>query len=281
MPFLEQNEAVIRMSVFAGVFTVMAILETLFPRKTRTQGRLHRWTTNWILVVANTAALRVILPVLAVEMALISAANGWGLLNLTSLPVWMEIMLAVLALDCLVYAQHVATHKIPILWRLHKVHHADRDIDVTTGARFHPVEIVLSMVFKLGCVLALGPSAAAVILFEVILNASAMFNHSNVKLPIWADRVLRVFIVTPDVHRVHHSVVHTETDSNYGFFLTLWDRLFGTYTAQPSAGHDGMTIGLSEYQSGKPAQLLWSLFVPFQMKPTNAAPRDEDLEVSS
>lgn len=266
MPLLEQNEAMIRMTVFAGVFAIMAILEAIFPRKARTQARLHRWTTNWLLVVLNTALLRVALPTLAVEMAIISAENGWGILNLISAPFWIELIIAVLALDCLVYAQHVATHKIPVLWRLHKIHHADRDIDVTTGARFHPVEIILSMVFKLGCVVALGPSAAAVILFEVILNACAMFNHSNVRLAPSLDRALRLFIVTPDVHRVHHSVHQDETDSNYGFFLTVWDRLFGTYRAQPRDGHDGMVIGLSEYQTEKPAHLVWSILAPLLPK---------------
>ena len=269
MPILEQNETVIRMSVFATIFVLMAILEALFSRKTRTQTRLRRWTTNWVLVVGNSAIMNVVLPVLAVEMAVIAAQNGWGLFNLIDAPVWLEIVLAILALDCLVYAQHVATHKIPILWRLHKVHHADRDIDVTTGARFHPVEIILSMLFKLACVIALGPAVAAVILFEVILNAAAMFNHSNVRLPLSVDRIVRTFLITPDVHRVHHSIHQKETDSNYGFFLSIWDQLFGTYTAQPQDGHDDMIIGLSEYQSDKPGHLLWSLTVPFLPNPRN------------
>ena len=217
-----------------------------------------------------TRAALFAVPVLAVAMAEIAAARGWGLLNLVDLPLWLEFVIAVAVLDMLIYAQHVATHKTPILWRLHQVHHADRDIDVTTGARFHPVEIVLSMGYKLLCVIALGPSALAVFVFEVLLNASAMFNHANVRLPLSVDRVMRSVIVTPDMHRVHHSIVRNETDSNYGFFLSIWDRLFGTYIAQPRDGHDGMTIGLKEYQTPKPANLFWCLWLPFRGRQTSA-----------
>ena len=264
MEFLEANEGAVRLCVFIGVFALMAGLETLFPRKERALPRFRRWLTNSLLVVVDTVALRVLVPVLAAGMAAIAARHGWGLFNLLGAPLWVEIALAVALLDLSVYAQHVATHKIPILWRLHKVHHADRDIDVTTGVRFHPVEIVLSMAYKLVVVIVLGPAVVAVILFEVILNASAMFNHANVKLPLGLDRALRMGIVTPDMHRVHHSVLRKETDANYGFFLSIWDRLFGTYIAQPESGHDGVTIGLPDYQTDKPGELLWSLALPFQ-----------------
>ncbi|MDY7098154.1 MAG: sterol desaturase family protein, partial [Pseudomonadota bacterium] len=198
--------------------------------------------------------------------------RGWGLLNLVALPFWVEVLIAIVLLDFAVWAQHVASHKIPILWRFHKVHHADRDIDVTTGARFHPVEILLSMLYKLACVIVLGPAAVAVFLFEVILNASAMFNHSNVRLPARFDALLRSLIVTPDMHRVHHSAIQRETDSNYGFFLSLWDKVFGVHIAQPELGHDRMVIGLDEYQDDAPSSLRWSLAEPFR----KARPRASD-----
>ena len=271
MTFLDQYEGVIRFAVFAGVFVLMAVLEAVFPRKDRALPRAHRWLTNGGFVVIDTLALRLVLPVLAVGMAEIAARNGWGLFNSLALPFWLEVALAFVILDLLIYAQHVATHKIPVLWRLHKVHHADRDIDATTGVRFHPVEIVLSMTYKLLCVVILGAPALAVFLFEVVLNAAALFNHANVRLPSGVDRIARRVIVTPDMHRVHHSVHRQETDSNYGFFLSVWDRMFRTYIAEPRDGHDAMTIGLSDYQDGKPARLLWSLWLPFRRVPADAA----------
>ncbi len=251
------------MSVFIGVFALMAVLEAIMPKKRRVMPRLGRWITNLSLVVIDGLVVRLLVPILAVGVAVWAAEQSVGLFNLLELPIWIEFALAIILLDVLIYAQHVASHKIPVLWRLHKVHHADRDIDVTTGARFHPLEIVLSMLFKLLCVVLLGASAAAVIVFEVLLNGAAMFNHANVSLPKALDSVMRKLIVTPDFHRVHHSVVATETNSNYGFFLSCWDRLFRTYTAQPSSGHEAMTIGLSQYQSEQPNTLWWSLKVPF------------------
>ncbi|MEP3226686.1 MAG: sterol desaturase family protein [Parasphingorhabdus sp.] len=252
------------MSVFAGVFLVMAMMEIIVPRKQRVQTRSGRWFTNISLVVINTLALRFALPILAVGMADYAATKGWGLLALIDLPFWLEVIIAFLLLDMLIYLQHVALHKIPVFWRMHKVHHADRDLDVTSGARFHPFEALLSMAFKLLCIAVIGPAAFAVFLFEVILNAASMFNHANVHLPKGLDRGLRLFIVTPDMHRVHHSIIERETNSNYGFFLTIWDRVFRTYIPQPEKGHDGMTIGLSEHQSDQPANLLWSLLLPFR-----------------
>ncbi len=264
MDFFGLSEGTIRLTVFASVFIVMVAAEAAFPRKKRTQARGRRWFTNLALVVLDTAALRIVFPILAIGMAAYANEQGWGLLAIINLPVWLEITIAILLLDFAIYGQHVASHKIPIFWRIHKVHHADRDIDVTTGARFHPIEIVLSMAYKLLCVVVIGPAATAVFMFEVILNASAMFNHSNVKLPLALDRWVRVIIVTPDMHRVHHSVIRHETDSNYGFFLSAWDRFFKTYTSQPERGHDEVTIGLSEHQTEQPSSLLWSLFLPFR-----------------
>ncbi|MEH6757892.1 MAG: sterol desaturase family protein [Parasphingorhabdus sp.] len=266
MSFLEQYETIARLSVFAGIFLLMAVLEIATPRKKPVLAKGARWFTNISLIIIDTLTLRLAMPILAVAMAGYAAERGWGLLNWVDLPIWIEAIIAFLLLDMLIYAQHIAFHKIPLLWRFHKVHHADRDLDVTSGARFHPVESLLSMAYKLICIILIGPTAFAVFLFEVILNAASMFNHANVRLPLGFDRLLRLFIVTPDMHRVHHSVIKRETNSNYSFFLTLWDRVFGTYIAQPEKGHDGMVIGLSEYQDSKPAHLIWSLLLPFSRK---------------
>ena len=264
MEFWQQHEGLIRLGVFGGVFATMALWELVRPRRGLAQTRGARWPTNWGLVVVSTLALRFLLPLLAVGAAAIAAERGWGLLNLVGLPVWFAVLAAVVLLDLAIYAQHVLTHRWSLLWRLHKVHHADRDIDVTTGARFHPVEILLSMLYKIVVVVSLGAPAFAVFVFEVLLNASAVFNHANVRLPGWLDRLLRTVIVTPDMHRVHHSVRRDETDSNFGFCLSCWDRLFRTYIAQPRDGHDAMTIGLSSYQDERPASLLWCLLLPFR-----------------
>ena len=205
------------------------------------------------------------LPLLAVGAAIDAEAQGWGLFNALALPYWVEVVVAILLLDLAIWTQHLVTHKVPLLWRLHRVHHADRDVDVTTAIRFHPVEIALSMLLKIGLVYLLGLPALAVILFEIILNGTAMFNHSNLKLPVGIEAVLRRFLVTPDMHRVHHSIHRDEHDSNYGFALSIWDRIFGTYIPQPRGGHDGMTTGL-QWQDERPAKLGWSLWLPFRRK---------------
>ncbi len=262
--FIQHHEALIRLSVFLGVFATMALLEVVFPKKQLAVGRGRRWLTNWGLVIVNSVTVRFLTPVLAVTWATTVAGNDWGVLNWLGLPFWLEVIIGVVVLDMLIYWQHVASHHFPLLWRMHKIHHADRDIDVTTGARFHPLEIVLSMFYKLLCIALLGPAAMAVFLFEVILNASAMFNHSNVRLTPLMDSYMRAFIVTPDMHRVHHSVRINETNSNYGFFLSLWDKLFGSYIAQPADGHESMQIGLKEYQNDQPTSLWWSLQEPFR-----------------
>ena len=255
-----EHEAAVRLSVFGGVFAAMALLEMLMPRKNRTQPRTTRWFTNIAVVVVDSAAVRLVFPILAVGVASYAAAQGWGLLTLVDLPFWLEVLVAAVLLDCAIYWQHVASHKIPILWKVHRMHHADRDIDVTTGARFHPIEIVLSMLYKFVVIILL------VFIFEVLLNGSAMFNHANWRMPLWADRIVRQLFVTPDMHRVHHSIHGNETDSNYGFNLSIWDRMFGTYIDQPRDGHDGMTIGLKEFQTDKPSSLLWCLILPFKGK---------------
>ena len=263
-----ENEGILRLAIFLGLFALFAAIEALIPRRDRRQARARRWLTNWGITIANTLALRalaLLLPLLAVGAALDAASQGWGLLNLLDWPAWIEVLIAILVLDFAIWLQHLVTHKVPLLWRLHRVHHADVDIDVTTAIRFHPVEIALSMLLKIGLVYLLGPSALAVILFEIILNGTAMFNHANIRLPLPLDAVLRRVLVTPDMHRVHHSIHRAEHDSNYGFSLSVWDRIFGTYIAQPAAGHQDMTIGL-EWQDDRPARLGWSLSLPFQRK---------------
>jgi sterol desaturase/sphingolipid hydroxylase (fatty acid hydroxylase superfamily) len=246
------------------LFVILAILEAVFPRKKRTMPRGQRWRTNGIIILVDTLALRLMGPIAAIAAASFAAQADFGLFNWIDFPGWLEFGLALILLDLAIYAQHVLAHRIPLLWAVHKVHHADRDIDVTTAVRFHPVEIILSMLYKSVVVLLLGPTPFAVFVFALLLNLFAMFNHANLRLPPPLDRILRLFVVTPDMHRVHHSTLVTETDRNFGFSIALWDRLFGTYTAQPAAGHDDMVIGLTEYQSDDPAETWWSLALPFQ-----------------
>jgi sterol desaturase/sphingolipid hydroxylase (fatty acid hydroxylase superfamily) len=242
-------EPYVRLGAFLGVFAAMALWEFLAPRRARSVSRWVRWPSNLGITALNTALVRVIFPTAAVGLALLGEARGWGLLNAVTLPQWLKIALAVVALDLVIYLQHVMFHAVPAFWRLHRMHHADLDFDVTTGARFHPVEILLSMLIKLAAVAALGAPALAVLIFEVLLNATSMFNHSNVRLLAPIDRVLRWFVVTPEMHRVHHSILPYETNSNFGFNAPWWDRLFGTYRAQPEAGHERMTIGLAQFRN--------------------------------
>lgn len=261
-------ETLIRLGFFLGLFALFASVEAFAPRRARMYPRQRRWFTNIAISMIDTATLRLVslaFPLLAVGAAMDAAQNGWGLFNTLALPVIAELLLAILILDFAVWLQHLVTHKVPFLWRFHRVHHADRDFDVTTAIRFHPVEIALSMGLKIGLVYLLGPSALAVIIFEILLNGTAMFNHANIALPQPIDRFLRLFLVTPDMHRVHHSVHRDEHDSNYGFALSIWDRALGTYIAQPREGHDKMTIGL-QWQDDRPVKLGWSLALPFRRK---------------
>ncbi len=264
------SEVKLRLSVFIGVFVVMALLEFLMPRRPLEHSKSHRWFTNISIVAFNSLVIRLmglfVIPLIAVSTAFWTEANSWGLLHLVDLPIWLEILIAVVLLDLAIYGQHVASHKFSMLWLFHRMHHADVDFDVTTGARFHPVEIALSMLYKIVLVLILGPSPEAVVIFEVLLNGTAMFNHANFKLPLAVDRVVRQVFVTPDMHRVHHSIILRETDSNYGFSLSIWDRIFSTYNDQPEKGHDDMTIGLPDYQSENPTGIVWSLKLPFTGK---------------
>lgn len=266
-----QSEVWLRLATFLVVLVALVIAERLLPRRRRVEPIARRWATNLSIVAANGVLVRIMaslpVPLFAVAAAHAASVHGWGLLNMTGLPAWLEIVVAVVVLDFAIWLQHVASHKMPALWRLHQVHHADRDIDVTTALRFHPVEIGLSMLWKIVWVVALGAPPLAVVLFEIILNAGAMFSHANLRLPESVDRVLRLVIVTPDMHRVHHSVHRREHDSNYGFNLSIWDRIFRTYTAQPENGHENMVIGLSSYQNSGPSRLGWSLLLPFKSLP--------------
>jgi sterol desaturase/sphingolipid hydroxylase (fatty acid hydroxylase superfamily) len=258
------SEPLIRLFAFAGIFAAMAAWEVLAPRREQKLARGTRWPGNVGIVVLDAALVRLVFPTTAVGLALIAEARGWGLLHALGLPIWAGVPLAVAALDLAIYLQHVLFHAVPALWRLHRMHHADLEFDVTTGTRFHPVEILLSMGIKLGVIAALGTPAVAVLLFEVLLNATSMFNHSNVRMPTRLDRVLRWMVVTPDMHRVHHSILARETNSNFGFNLPWWDRLFGTYRDQPAAGHLGMTIGIEQFRDPAEQRLDRMLTQPFR-----------------
>jgi sterol desaturase/sphingolipid hydroxylase (fatty acid hydroxylase superfamily) len=263
--FLLAHEPELRLAAFAGVLLAMAGWEVLAPRRARTLARRSRWPANLGIVVLNTVLLRLLSPVAAVGVALSAESHGWGLLNHFALPSWTALAAGVVFLDLAIYLQHVMFHAVPALWRLHRMHHADLDIDVTTGARFHPVEMLLSLGIKFAAIAAVGVAPVAVIVFELLLNASSMFNHGNVRIPLAADRALRWLLVTPDMHRVHHSVDRGETNSNFGFNLSLWDRLFGTYRAQPRAGHEAMTIGIADFRDpAECAALTGMLAMPFR-----------------
>ena len=266
--YLLDHEPAIRLIFSVTVFILVASGEVLFPRRGQPIGRRVRWPNNLGLVVLDTALVRLLLPTAAVGLAVIAGARGWGLLNMVVLPAWLALPLAVLVLDLAIYLQHRLFHAIPALWRLHRMHHADLEFDVTTGLRFHPVEIALSMGIKFLVIAALGPSALAVLIFEVLLNATSLFNHGNLHMPEGIDRVLRRIVVTPDMHRVHHSVLRIETNSNFGFNLPWWDHLLGTYRAQPRDGHEGMTIGIERFRTPRDLRLDRMLIQPL-LEPEN------------
>ena len=257
------NEAAIRIEAFIGVFVTMALWEALAPRRPGSFARARRWPSNLAIVMLNAALVRILLPTTAVSLALLGADRSWGLLNNMALPRWTAIAASVILLDLAIYLQHVMFHAVPALWRVHRMHHADLDFDVTSGVRFHPIEIIISMLIKFGVVAALGTPAAGVLVFEVVLNATSMFNHGNVRLPAQLDHYIRWLVVTPDMHRVHHSIVVGETNSNFGFNLPWWDRLFGTYRHQPGAGHAGMTIGIEQFRESRELRLDRMLLQPF------------------
>jgi sterol desaturase/sphingolipid hydroxylase (fatty acid hydroxylase superfamily) len=262
--FLMNHEMAIRLGAFLAVFSIMALWEWAKPRRALRMSKLLRWTNNLALTLLNSVIVRVAAPVAAIGVAEFAAERDMGVLNFFHVPFALTVLLSVLALDLTIYVQHLMFHAVPLLWRLHRMHHADLDFDVTTGARFHPVEIVLSMLIKFAVILVLGPPAVAVLAFEVLLNATAMFNHGNVSVPASLDRVLPWLVVTPDMHRVHHSINPRETNSNFGFNLPWWDHLFGTYRAQPQAGHDAMTIGIEQFRTSRELWLHRMLLQPFR-----------------
>ncbi len=268
MELLGLSEPVIRLIAFAAIFLSMAAFELLNPRLERDEmiGALkaRRWFTNISVLVLSSLVLRVIFPLAAVGTALWAADNGYGLFHIYEVPAWIAGTAAFVILDFAVWLEHLLSHKIPILWRIHRMHHSDIGFDLTTALRFHPLEIVLSMFWKALIIVCLGPPAVAVLIFEIVLNGTAMFNHANARLPLGLDRILRLVLVTPDMHRVHHSSFKDETNSNYGFNFPFWDYLFGTYCAQPHRGHTDMEIGLEYYRDRSPTRLLWTLLVPFR-----------------
>lgn len=259
------NKDWLRMSCFLGTLALIGLAEAWLPRRERLFTRARRWSANLGLVVLNSVVLRLALPVAAAGMAIHAQDQNWGWLNIVQLPHWLELLLALVLLDFVIWLQHVMAHSIPLFWRLHRVHHADPDFDLTTGARFHPLEILISMLIKFLAIVLIGPSVAAVVLFEIILSSSAMFNHGNLRLPTSLDRILRWILVTPDMHRVHHSVHENETNSNFGFAIPWWDRLFGTYCDQPRDGHTQMRIGTLDCPDQQQATSLPGLLIiPFQ-----------------
>jgi len=260
------HEASVRLGVFLGLFILIALTERIVPRRVPGSPKTSRWFTNLGITLINTISLRLLFPLIPVGFASYATEKGFGILNNFEFSLWIELIIGVLALDFIIYLQHFLFHSLPLLWRLHVVHHTDMDFDITTGLRFHPIEIIISMGIKLLAVFALGPPAIAVLIFEILLNGTAMFNHGNIRIPKGVDRILRLFVVTPDMHRVHHSVIIRETNSNYGFNLPWWDRLMGTYRAQPIRGHEGMTIGIGWLREAKRLTLPWLLAMPFTGK---------------
>jgi sterol desaturase/sphingolipid hydroxylase (fatty acid hydroxylase superfamily) len=259
-----ERDAAIRLLFFLAVFLIIALAEHLWPRRPLTVPKGPRWFCNCLIVVIDSVAARLVLPIMPVTLAGIAASNGWGILNNVSLPQAVKIVAAVLALDLVIYLQHRAFHRIPFFWRFHRMHHTDLDIDVSSGNRFHPVEILFSLIIKLGAVALLGAPVIAVVIFEVLLNATSLFNHGNLRIPESVDRLLRLVLVTPDMHRVHHSIIPRETDSNFSFNLPWWDRLLGTYRDQPKDGHLGMAIGLKEFRDPARLGIGYLLMLPFR-----------------
>lgn len=257
-------EAWIRLGAFFAIFAGMALWEVLAPRRPLSQSKGKRWTANLGILLINILVVRFTLGAAAYAMAVYAQGAGWGLLNLLNWPSWIEVAAAVVFLDFAIYLQHIVSHALPIFWRLHQVHHSDMDFDTTTGIRFHPIEILVSLVYKVALVAAIGASPWAVVIFEVILNGTSLFNHGNVRIFPKLERVLRFFIVTPEMHRVHHSTDASETNTNFGFALSVWDRLCGTYRQSPAKGHLAMEIGLTSYREAQKLDLGNLLAIPFR-----------------
>ena len=249
---------------FFGILILMAIWEIIAPRRKLTVSKGKRWLGNLFMVVINTLIIRIVFPTAAFGVALFAQKQGWGLFNFIEINYWLLIILSVVWLDLIIYLQHIMFHAAPHLWLVHRMHHLDLDFDVTTGIRFHPIEILISLLIKFAAIITIGVPPVAVVIFQILLNGTSMFNHGNVRIPIWLDSIIRMLIVTPDMHRVHHSSIARETNSNFGFNFSFWDRLFGTYKAQPEAGHEKMTIGLNTFRDARHCISLWGLITtPF------------------
>ncbi len=262
----EQLELGLRLTVFVSIFGLIAVWEIYFPRRRRNHSRWQRWPSNLAVLAMNSVLARLLLPAALVGVSIAAQARGWGLFNQLQLPGIPALALTVVLMDLVIYAQHVAFHRVPLLWRLHRMHHTDRDLDVSSGGRFHPLEILVSLGIKILAVTALGAPPAGVVIFEIVLNAGASFNHGNIYVPESVDRILRWLIVTPDMHRVHHSERPVEHNSNYGFNIAWWDRLFHTYRSQPRDGHLNMRIGLAPFSSPKELRLDRMLTQPLADK---------------
>ncbi|MFW8601370.1 sterol desaturase family protein [Desulfobacterota bacterium M19] len=256
----------LRIIFFFGILILVAGYEFISPKRRLSVSKAGRWGNNLSIIFLNSFIVKLLFPITALSLAAAAARNNWGLFHYLNMPLWAEIIFAILLLDLIIYLQHLMFHATPLLWRLHMVHHADLDIDVTTGLRFHPIEIIISMLIKMAAVAALGPPVSAVLAFEIILNGTAMFNHGNISLPRFFDRFLRLLVVTPDMHRVHHSVSIRETNSNFGFSFPWWDRIFGTYRSQPALGHQGMSIGIAPFRAPEAVTLPRLLIMPFGRK---------------
>ncbi|MGB1547761.1 MAG: sterol desaturase family protein [Alphaproteobacteria bacterium] len=257
-------EGWVRLGAFLAIFAAMALWEALAPRRNLSQSKAKRWTANLGILLIDTLAVRLTLGAAAYAMAIYAESAGWGLLNVLDWPGWVEIAVAVIFLDFAIYLQHVVSHALPIFWRLHQVHHSDMDFDTTTGIRFHPIEILVSLAYKVALVATIGADPWAVVIFEVILNGTSLFNHGNVRIFPKLERVLRFFVVTPEMHRVHHSTDPSETNTNFGFALSVWDRLCGTYRQSPAKGHLAMEIGLTRYRDARKLDLGNLLVIPFR-----------------
>ncbi|MFZ7110626.1 MAG: sterol desaturase family protein [Desulfatiglandales bacterium] len=269
--FVTAHEPIIRIAFFVGIFLAVALAELIFPRRVPTTSKTSRWIGNIGIVFLNTVLLRILFPAGAVGISVWIGRNGWGIFNHIQWPFWLEVVLTVLILDFVIYMQHVMFHAVPVLWRLHMMHHADLDYDLTTGTRFHPLEIIISLGIKASAITVLGAAPVGVIIFEILLNGTSMFNHGNFFIPLRIDRVLRFLVVTPDMHRVHHSVFPNETNTNFGFNLAWWDRLCGTYKPQPTKGHEQMTIGLNQFRDPSRLTFPWMIAMPFIGKPGSYA----------
>ena len=260
------SDTILRLTFFLSILIILIMAEILFPKKKRIHNRKDRWITNGLITLINTASVNIVhiaIPLIAI-VAAVDVSNGkLGLFNVTNFPIWIEIILTVIILDLIIWGQHFLSHKIPFMWRFHRMHHTDRDLDVTTAVRFHPFEIIFSMFIKITAIYILGASAIAVIIFEIILNGMAMFNHANLRIPLRIENILRKFIVTPDLHRIHHSIYIDEHNKNFGFSLSIWDKIFKCYLDQPRDGHKDMKLGL-KWQNDKPTKLGWSLWIPFK-----------------